>query len=139
MSTTPRSSHKSERIRELLTRADALTLSAMEAGWSGPPFDPHKLAEFLGIRVIPSADVREAQIVPLSNGSFRIEYNPNKPRARIRFSIAHEIAHTLFPDCAERVRHRFSPQGMTADDLHVEMLCNVAAAAFLMPIATFPE
>ena len=26
-----------------------------------------------------------------------IEFNPTRPRGRLRFSLAHEIAHTLFP------------------------------------------
>ena len=33
-------------------------------------------------------------------------YNPSRPRGRLRFSIAHEIGHTLFADVAPRFEER---------------------------------
>lgn len=121
-----------------MSAASAVALDAMQTGWSGPPFDPFKLAEHLGISVVPREEVSDARIVQMSDGRFQIEYNPNRPRARVRYSIAHDLAHTLFPDCSEMVRHRLSRNEQQQDDWQLEMLCNIAAAEFLMPVGSFP-
>lgn len=111
----------------------------MEKGWSGPPYDPAKLAAYLGMRVVPTENVADARTVPLRDNQIQIEFNPNKPKARVRFSIAHEIAHSLFPDCLETVRHRHPTSDQRGDEWQLEMLCNLAAAEFLMPLGSFPD
>ncbi len=63
-----------------------------------------------------------------------IEYNPQQPRERVRFSIAHEIAHLLFPDWRDEVRNRGG--NSSADDWQLEMLCNIAASEFVLPIGS---
>jgi len=127
-------------IEVVVEKARALVLTAIEAGWSGPPFDPFALAELLRIPVVPRDDIKDARIVPGSSGArLVIEYNPSRPHARIRYSIAHEIAHTLFPDCRDRVRHRAPREHMERDDWQLEMLCNIAASELLMPVGSFPE
>ncbi len=126
-------------IAEIRSRASAVALQAMEAGWSGPPFDPAKLAEHIGVRLVPSEDVADARTVPLPDEKFQIEFNPNKPKARVRFSIAHEIAHSLFPDCRQAIRHRHPVLGRHGDEWQLEMLCNLGAAEFLMPVGSFPD
>lgn len=126
-------------VHTICSKAQTLSLEAMQAGWSGPPFDPAKLADILGVRVVPKEEVADARIVPLPEDEFQIEFNPNKPKARVRYSIAHELAHTLFPDCNEAVRLRASKGEQSGDEWQLEMLCNLAAAEFLMPIASFPE
>lgn len=127
-------------IEVVVERARALVLTAIEAGWSGPPFDPFVLAELLKIPVVPRDDIKDARIVPGSSGArLVIEYNPSRPHARIRYSIAHEIAHTLFPDCRDRVRHRAPREHMEGDEWQLEMLCNIAASELLMPVGSFPE
>ena len=68
------------------------------------------------------------------SGRFSVEYNPNRQRSRIRFSVAHEIGHTLFPDCADLVRNRVALKQAERDEWQLELLCNLAAAEFLMPI-----
>jgi O-acetyl-ADP-ribose deacetylase (regulator of RNase III) len=108
----------------------------MDAGWSGPPFDPITLAEFLKIPVLPSDVIRDARIVPAGTRRVQIEFNPNRPRGRVRFSVAHEIAHTFFPDCAEQVRQRAPHVALEGDDWQLEALCNIAAAEIIMPITT---
>jgi O-acetyl-ADP-ribose deacetylase (regulator of RNase III) len=123
---------------ELITqKAEDVSLAAMQEGWSGPPFDPFELADLRKIRVVPREDIGDARTVPDGTG-FTIEFNPNRPKTRIRYSICHEIAHTLFPDCHERVRNRLTHATMTADDWQLEMLCNLAAAEFAMPIGSLP-
>jgi hypothetical protein len=126
-------------IHSICAKANTLALLAIQAGWSGPPFDPTKLAEILGIRVVPREEVGDARTVPLPDHRLQIEFNPNKPRARVRYSIAHELAHTLFPDCHKSVRHRASAEQQERDDWQLEMLCNLGAAELLMPIGSFPE
>jgi len=111
-------------------------LRAIQAGWQGPPFDPFKLADFLKIPTIPREDVLDARIIPASSQRVQIEFNPNKPHGRLRFSIAHEIAHTLFPDCIENVRNRGQVTTIRDDDWQLELLCNIAAAEFLMPVGS---
>lgn len=122
-------------VSAMQQRTRALILEAIERGWSGPPFDPFQLAGFLGIDIIPSQDVIEARTVP-SGSKFRIEYNPNRGVNRARYSVAHEIAHTLFPDCAEAIRHRKSYHSSDGDNWQLEMLCNIGAAEILMPVGS---
>jgi hypothetical protein len=118
-----------ERARELVYRA-------LEHGWSGPPFDPVDLAALENLDAYPSQNVFDAA---LTGGGRRpaIEYNPDQSRARIRYSVAHEVAHTLFPDFAQRTRHRGGAP-TRSDDWQLELLCNLAAAELLMPSSTFP-
>jgi O-acetyl-ADP-ribose deacetylase (regulator of RNase III) len=121
-----------KRVREVI-------FDAVEAGWSGPPFDPFTLAEHLNLSVVPRDDILDARTVPLESDRLQIEFNPNRPNARVRFSIAHEIAHTFFPDCKDRVRNRARREHMEMGEWQLEMLCNIAAAELLMPIGTFPD
>jgi O-acetyl-ADP-ribose deacetylase (regulator of RNase III) len=110
----------------------------MEEGWTGPPFDPFELAKRLGLTVVPSDELEDARTLSAGPGKYRVEYNPNRPWGRLRFSVAHEIAHTFFPDCADYVRHR-APTRTGGDDWQLELLCNVAAAEILMPLGTFRD
>lgn len=114
-----------------------LVIRAMDAGWSGPPFEPLELARHLNIEALPRDDVRDARTVPVGDKP-QIEFNPNRPRGRMRYSIAHEIAHTFFPDCTERIRNRAKYHELSGDDWQVEALCNIAAAELVMPFATLP-
>ncbi len=125
-----------DEIRDL---ARDVVIDALDRGWVGPPFDPIELAKLRGLLVVPRDDVRDARLVPLPNGRLRIEYNPSRATPRVRYSLAHEIAHTLFPDCQERVRHRHAHGATVGDEWQLEALCNVAAAELLMPAATMPS
>lgn len=122
-------------VRAITKRAREIVLDAIDKGWSGPPFDPLSLSDLLNLRTVPRSDVRDARIVPEGDGVC-LEYNPSRPRGRVRYSIAHEIAHTLFPDFQEQVRNRASRHEMKGDDWQLETLCNIAAAEFLMPIGS---
>lgn len=120
----------------VLRRAREVVLKAMDQGWSGPPFDPIALSGFMNIAVFPRADIRDARTVPQRNADVCIEYNPTRPRGRLRYSVAHEIAHTLFKDCGERVRNRSDRHELQGDEWQLEVLCNIAAAEFLMPVGS---
>lgn len=110
----------------------------LEAGGDGPPFNPIEIASTLGIEIIASTEVRDARTV-YRGGKLAIEFNPNRPKSRINYSIAHEIAHTFFPDCKEEVRHRVMHKDMRGDDWQLEMLCNIGAAELLIPLSDIPE
>jgi O-acetyl-ADP-ribose deacetylase (regulator of RNase III) len=126
-------------IGAITEQARALVLKALDDGWQGPPFDPIQLADLLGLTVVPSDDVKDARAVPMGRHAVRIEFNPNRPRGRMRYSLAHEIAHTLFKDCAERVRNRVAHEQTEGDEWQLEALCNIAAAEFLMPFGATAE
>lgn len=125
-------------MAEITRRARKVITDAAETGLTGPPFDPFSLADYLNVAVVPREDIRDARTVAVA-GRAVIEFNPNRPRGRVRYSICHELAHTLFPDCLDRVRNRFAHQQMSKDDWQLEMLCNIGAAELLMPIGTFPQ
>lgn len=115
--------------------ARTLVLKAMEMGWSGPPFDPFDLATLLDIRLKANASVNDALLRQDENNRNLIEYNPNRHISRLRFSIAHEIAHTFFPNFTEKTQFR-GKSYYSSDDWQIESLCNIAAAEILMPIGT---
>ena len=84
----------------MLKHAQKVIFEAIQSGWMGPPFDPIALADMLKIKIVPSADVRDARTVPGGTGgrSLRIEFNPNRPRARVRYShCPRDGAHVFFP------------------------------------------
>lgn len=107
------------------------------------PLDIDALASFLGIgrSIDRPAHSEDAELVPVGNGRVAIRVNPDRPETRRRFSIAHEVAHTFFPNyqtkawCRtdSRFRSRDNP-----DDL-VEMLCDVGAAELILPAPWFIE
>ncbi|MCU1311489.1 MAG: hypothetical protein JWO20_2614 [Candidatus Angelobacter sp.] len=120
-------------IAVMLEKASAVALNAQQQGWAGPPFDPFALAEHLHIPVVPNSDISDARALPVGSERMRIEYNPNRPRARMRYSLAHEIAHTFFPDASEQIRNRVARGNFEKDEWELEMLCNLGAAELLMP------
>lgn len=128
-----------EIIRE---KARGLIVYAMSHGWSGPPFDPRILASLLGIKVIPAEmhSSIDAMIVPAEDGRFNIHLNTViMHHERQNFSICHEIAHTLFPDCAEFIRMREKIPDRADPEREVEALCNIAASELLLPGDYFLE
>ncbi len=48
-----------------------------------------------GVSVRLNAALADARVF-WANDGYEIEYNPHRPRGRVNFSIAHEIAHTFF-------------------------------------------
>lgn len=128
--------HREDPVAVIERKARDLVLQARDSGWQGPPFNPLVIADLLKIRVEANADIPDARTIS-TNAGLKIQFNPTQARERVRFSIAHEIAHTLFPDVADETRHRGGVNS-TADDWQLEMLCNLAAAEFVMPIGSLP-
>ncbi len=121
-------------VDAIKTKARNLVLRAFEFGWEGPPYSPIQLAKYFNIDVIPNDSVMDARIIPLKNDKFQIQYNPFQKPTRINFSVAHEIAHTLFSDCAQAVRNR---ENEPIENRQLEQLCNAAAAEIQLPYAIF--
>lgn len=120
-------------LEEIKARARNLVLRAFQLGWEGPPYSPVQLAEYIGIDVKPNDSVIDARIIPQKKG-YQIQYNPFQRPTRINFSVAHEIAHTLFSDCAEAIRNR---ETEPMENRQLEQLCNAAAAEIQLPYAIF--
>jgi Zn-dependent peptidase ImmA (M78 family)/O-acetyl-ADP-ribose deacetylase (regulator of RNase III) len=121
-------------ITTIERRARELVLHARDEGWNGPPFNPIFIADLLKIPVTANANVADACIVSVE-GNLQIQFNPTQVRERVRFSIAHEIAHSLFADVADEVRNRGGKKE-AKDDWQLELLCNLAASEFVMPIGS---
>jgi O-acetyl-ADP-ribose deacetylase (regulator of RNase III) len=129
-----------EPIASMEAKARELALKAMDEGWEGPPYDPVALARWANLSIEARGDIPDARIVPIADGGLLLQYNPTRPRGRMRFSIAHEIAHTLFDDCAEEVRNRGALEDQPkSDSWQLEVLCNIGAAELLMPLGSFSE
>jgi|GEM_PF-404643 len=125
-------------VEVITERARDLVMRGLDHDWHGPPYDPLQLAAILHLEVRPLADIPDARTVPVTPDGFRIEFNPNRPIGRMRYSLAHEIAHTLFPDCGDLIRNRATHANVTRDEWQLEALCNIAAAELLMPFGSFP-
>ena len=127
-----------EPVAAMEGRAREVALEAMDGGWGGPPFDPLMRAQHLGMTLEARGDIADARLVH-KDGKSVLEYNPTRPRGRLRFSIAHEIAHSLFPDWSDRVRHRGGDATAATDNWQLEVLCNIGAAELLMPSGSFTQ
>ena len=103
--------------------------------WKGPPFCPIQLADLEGIFVEEApCDIKsDGRIFPMGD-KVLIQYAKGQSEERIRFTVCHELAHTLFPDCYRRIRLR-SPKERA--EWEFEDLCNVAASEFLFPREEF--
>lgn len=103
--------------------------------WTGPPFCPFALADLEGIMVEKApCDIRgDGRIFPKGDQVY-IQYAEGQTHERMRFTVCHELAHTLFPDCYKRERRR-SPAEKA--EWEFEDLCNVAASEFLFPLEEF--
>jgi hypothetical protein len=103
--------------------------------WTGPPFCPFALADLEGIIVEKAiCDIRSDGRIFSKGRQVYIEYADGQTPERVRFTICHELAHTLFPDCFTRERRR-SPAERA--EWEFENLCNIAAAEFLFPLEEF--
>lgn len=115
---------------------------------SGEVVDPFQrlkiLASLRGLQVLEmdraraSTERRDAILVPTSDGKRgQIVYNPSRQSGRVAFSIAHEIAHTFFPNSVRGARFRTmcDPESREANEL--ERLCDLAASEILMPLEEF--
>jgi Zn-dependent peptidase ImmA (M78 family) len=112
------------------------------AAWDGPPFDLEALASFRGFRVTHSGLFDLSQDACIMPGI--IALNASKQPRRRRYSLAHEIAHTLFPDYDDALKaagklwreNRRTPADDPANR-ELERLCDVGASELLLPEFVF--
>lgn len=130
------------------TPVEAVRLAAREVldkffAWfpnEGVPINVEALASFRSIRMTtePPSFSEDAELVPDGQGRVHLRVNRERPYTRQRFSIGHEVGHTLFPGYAAQVQCR-KPRSL---DWHapsdiLEFLCDVASSEFLLPIGRF--
>lgn len=103
--------------------------------WKGPPFCPFGLADLEGIKVQEApCDIRSDGRIFNLGAQVYIQYAQGQSMERIRFTICHELAHTLFGDCFKRERRRSQSE---KSDHEFENLCHIGASEFLFPIDAF--
>ena len=107
-----------------------------------PPFNMKALASYRGLRWSDDDPCfsSDAEIAPEANGAVVLRVNQNRPLSRQRFSIGHEIGHTMFPEYELAVRCRNATERMWADPADLlETLCDVSASEILFPEPWFHE
>ena len=107
-----------------------------------PPFNLKAVASVRGLHWSDD-DPRfspDSEIAPEADGRVVLRVNKSRPESRQRFSIGHEIGHTLFPEYQLAVRCRKGVDRNWADpeDL-LETLCDVAASELMFPDPWFRD
>jgi hypothetical protein len=102
------------------------------------------IASLCGLDVQPmstttrQSEQRDAVLIPTTGPrKGTVVYNPTRPSGRVAFSIAHEIAHTFFPNSISGARFRAICTDGSKEANELERLCDLAASELLMPCAKF--
>jgi IrrE N-terminal-like domain len=107
-----------------------------------PPFNMPAFASLCGL-LWSDDDPRysaDSEIAPEEDGRVILRLNRSRPLTRQRFSIGHEVGHTLFPDYHLKVNCRKAEDRAFADpDDLLETLCDTAASEFLFPFPWFHD
>lgn len=106
----------------------------------GPAINVEALASFRSIRLTNEAPSfsEDAELFPSDDGRVRMRVNRDRPITRQRFSIGHEVGHTLFPGYETQVQCRKPRQRDWHDPSDIlEYLCDVASSEFLLPLERF--
>lgn len=107
-----------------------------------PPFNLKAVASVRGLHWSDD-DPRfspDSEIAPEADGRVVLRVNKSRPESRQRFSIGHEIGHTLFPEyqLAVRCRKGVDRNWAEPEDL-LETLCDVAASELMFPNPWFRD
>ncbi len=130
----------------VLTQARRLNAELENLGGTGiEPIERLKiLASLRGLEVEHMSrerrkiEVRDAILIPRNDGKDGlIAYNPDRPQGRVAFSIAHEIAHTFFPNSTSGARFRSLCNSDSREANELERLCDLGASELLMPHGQF--
>jgi hypothetical protein len=133
-----RSTGSSDAVAAIRAKArELIGLYVTSFGEPTMPIDVSVLASLRGIRKSEEAPVHsdDAELVPDGAGGVTMRVNPDRPETRRRFSVAHEISHTFFPDYTEKISCRTDARYRDRNDPddYLEMLCDIAAAELLFP------
>lgn len=109
-------------------------------GDDGAPINIEALASYRSIRKSPDPPSfsDDAELIPDGDHGVLMRVNRDRPLTRQRFSIGHEVGHTLFPGYETQVQCR-KPRIQDWHDRKdlVEYLCDVASSEFLFPLEWF--
>ena len=107
------------------------------------PIDVAVLASLRSIRESSDLPVLsdDAELAPDGRGGVEMRVNPDRPETRKRFSIAHEISHTFFPEYQTKEWCRTDARFRDRRDpsQYLEMLCDIGAAELLLPEPWFSD
>lgn len=95
------------------------------------PVDVNAIGERRGLRIVedlPSMDRRDAELQVVSDG-FLVHLKPGVPEKRKRFTIAHEIGHSLFYRNGQHQIGILDEREIQAE----EIICHEFARALLLP------
>ena len=95
------------------------------------PVDLKSLSSFFGVRTVSHAkNLRaDAMLIPQSGGFVVRLRSPPVSLGRLRFSWAHELAHSIFFERKDKLPTRVVPTGTDLE----ERLCDLAAREILLP------
>jgi Zn-dependent peptidase ImmA (M78 family) len=126
--------------------SQARALLAKLSHWEEVPKDPLErlriLASLARVTIEPMDIERQRKekrdaILLTAESKRIIAYNPDRPRPRVAFTIAHEIAHTFFPNSSSGARFRSICESNSREANELERLCDLGASELLMPLIDF--
>jgi Zn-dependent peptidase ImmA (M78 family) len=125
----------------VIARARSLIRLAAEAdpSWRPPPFAPERYAALLGIEVIRDEKMRDwdALLMPIPKKPTILLNASVRSPARIRFSLAHELAHLFFriPEIEPYLlRTEKKDEYYETDEARwLERMCDLGAAELILP------
>jgi IrrE N-terminal-like domain len=124
--------HKGKAPEEILEQQAERLLR--EADQDTLPINVDLVASVLGIRRRLMPLPYAGRIFAEPSGQLVMDLNSNDASPRRRFTQAHEVIHTVFPGFTREARYRADETpGGNARNNEEEYLCDVGAAALLMP------
>lgn len=111
----------------------------IESGMTEPPFSPSVYAPLRNVKDVLYKDMKiDGRLIPSADG-FIIELRKDRPKERINFTFAHELAHTFFYESVPSIKYRSLENKYPQHDEDEEKLCNIAASELLMPTPLFSK
>jgi hypothetical protein len=128
-------SHRSTDPELIIARhADRLR---REARQDALPVDVDLIASVVGVLSRRAAHDFAGRIYADLDGRLVVDVNANDSEERQRFTVAHELCHLAFPGFKRETRYRLEDKqpGQNGRNTEEEYLCDLGAAALLMPRA----
>jgi Zn-dependent peptidase ImmA (M78 family) len=126
---------KSATLQGAIEKAAETTRGQRREGPDSIPVDVFRIATDKQVRVsndLVGNSCEEGLLIPLKGG-YRVRLKKNSTESRRRFSLAHELGHTLFyRDSGSGPRHQIGVLN-TRERTAEERICNLFASALLMP------